>query len=220
MLFPLCDHSLRLAYQDSNNKYKKAIVYVDYKFNKRVRWIKKNVRSNIIRVPNKGKVTKPYSDELLQHLQFIKYVYCYRLKKVVNIKYCFTRCRLEHKLNCKLYMDQCWGCLYCPDGNRYQTCKYLSNCEFKYLTSLCIRFLFSHWFGFDYHTIRAFTIGRGYIANYKGIGPQLYCVNRYVKKVVNNTPLWKVRYNKTNRLRRLRLRKQNESKEGEEERRK
>jgi len=100
--------------------------------------------------------------------------FCHDIGNIISLAFCFSTCRLKLKLKCKLYMGQLWGCLRCPYGNRWQTCKQIDDCAHVDAIATIVNGYFSYLYGFDHSIIKRMRYGLGYKKNFMGYGPQIY----------------------------------------------
>ena len=156
-------------YRDS--KYTTKIIYINRKVENIINHsVDLNMVRNVNRVcPNIEPMSEEYFLILRETLPVFEF-FCHTVDMIVNLDYCFSSCRFQHKRYCDTYLRGTICCRICDD--RY-SCKNIDDCKKRRLTLLYMSLYFSELMKKPNIVIKM-RRGLGYKRNYKGDGAQIY----------------------------------------------
>jgi hypothetical protein len=96
--------------------------------------------------------------------------FCHKVDMIVNLDYCFSSCRFQHKRYCDTYLKGTVRCMICED--RY-SCKDIESCKKRKLALMYMSLYFSELMKKPNIVIKM-RRGLGYKKNYNGEGAQIY----------------------------------------------
>jgi len=153
------------------SKYTTKIIYI---YRKVENFISFKINWNMVRdveriQPDIEPLSSEYFMLIKSNLPVFEF-FCHTVNQVINLEYCFSTCRFQHKRYCNMYIKGMICCRKCE--NKY-SCKNIDSCKMRKQTLLYMSLYFSELMK-KRDIVKKMRIGFGYKRNYKGEGPQIY----------------------------------------------
>ena len=170
-LFPVSRRTERT--ENCTHKYDKVRVFSSREVEYHIGWHQVPDRVRNVRRVRKI-IDTPDMLLLFRDYYPVEEFYCYTKQTVVSLRFCFSSCRLRHKLDCRMYMERLWGCLDCPWSKRWKTCDRLERCGFRDAVARSVSIYFGQLYINDLEVQKRIRFGITLKDNYAGRGPQIY----------------------------------------------